>query len=224
MDLCHLKNSELEPQFQKYQGRVVLRGDIVKDDSGAYTVFTEQGSSALQMTAAKVMDVTARLPDCDGQAADAVSAYTQVIHQFWKRFVLYIATTGLVEKRSGNSHWKQWAICVKFIFRSSIRAKRRNSSWKLVRSTKNPKPFPKTEIARSACEPKWQGLLVMQYLEQKTLVIWWQQITKSSTREVNLETITDTLPWYKILPLNGLNHIRVKQRLHMRRRRVYESF
>ena len=29
-------------------------------------------------------------------------------------------------------------------------------------------------------------------------------------REVNLETITDTLPWYKILPLNGLNHIRVK--------------
>ena len=35
MDLCHLKNSELEPQFQKYKGRVVFRGDIVKDDSGA---------------------------------------------------------------------------------------------------------------------------------------------------------------------------------------------
>ena len=30
MDLCHLTNSELEPQFQKYTGRVVLRGDIVK--------------------------------------------------------------------------------------------------------------------------------------------------------------------------------------------------
>ena len=30
MDLCHLKNSELEPTFQKYKGRVVLRGDIVK--------------------------------------------------------------------------------------------------------------------------------------------------------------------------------------------------
>ena len=29
------------------------------------------------MTAAKIMDVIARLPDCDGQA-DAVSAYTQV--------------------------------------------------------------------------------------------------------------------------------------------------
>ena len=34
MDFCHLKNSELEPQFQKYKGRVVLRGDLVKDDSG----------------------------------------------------------------------------------------------------------------------------------------------------------------------------------------------
>ena len=51
------------------------RGDIVKDDSGAYAVFTEQGSSASQMKAAKVMDVIARLPECDGQAADAISAF-----------------------------------------------------------------------------------------------------------------------------------------------------
>ena len=56
----------------------MLRGDIVKDDSGAYAVFTEEGSCASQMIAAKVMDVIARLPDCDGQAADAISAYTQV--------------------------------------------------------------------------------------------------------------------------------------------------
>ena len=60
MDICHLKNAELEPKFQKYQGRVVLRGDVVKDDSGAYAVFSEQGSSASQMTAAKIMDVIAR--------------------------------------------------------------------------------------------------------------------------------------------------------------------
>ena len=78
MDLCHLKNSELEPQFQKYKGRVVIRGDIVKDDSGSYAVFTEQGSSASQMTAAKIMDIISRLPGCAGQAADAVSANTQV--------------------------------------------------------------------------------------------------------------------------------------------------
>ena len=78
MNTCHLKNAKLEPKLQKYKGRVVLRGDIVKDDSGAYAVFTEQGSSATQMTAAKIMDVIAKLPDCEGQAADAVSAYTQV--------------------------------------------------------------------------------------------------------------------------------------------------
>ena len=78
MDICHLKNAELEVKHQKYKGRVVLRGGSVKDDSGSYAVFTEQGSSASQMTAAKIMDIISRLPGCDGQAADAVSAYTQV--------------------------------------------------------------------------------------------------------------------------------------------------
>ena len=74
MDICHLQNAELKTKHQKYKGRVVLRGDIVKDDSGSYAVFTERGSSASQMTAAKVMDIISRLPECSGQAADAVSA------------------------------------------------------------------------------------------------------------------------------------------------------
>ena len=30
------KNAELEPKYQKYKGRVVLRGDIIKDDTGAH--------------------------------------------------------------------------------------------------------------------------------------------------------------------------------------------
>ena len=90
MDICHLKNAEMEAKHQKYKGRVVLRGDIVKDDSGSYAVFTEQGSSASQMTAAKVMDIISRLPGCAGQAADAVSAYTQVkilktLQNYWKK-------------------------------------------------------------------------------------------------------------------------------------------
>ena len=64
MDICHLKNAQLETKHQKYKGRVVLRGDSVKDDSGSNAVFTEQGSSASQMTAATVMDTifqTARM-------------------------------------------------------------------------------------------------------------------------------------------------------------------
>ena len=78
MDICHLKNAGLETKHQKYKGRAVLRGDIVKDDSGSYAVFTEQGSSASQMTAAKIMDIISRLPGCAGQAADAVSVNIQV--------------------------------------------------------------------------------------------------------------------------------------------------
>ena len=66
MDICHLKNAELEAKHQKYKGRVVLRCDVVKDDSGSYAVFTEQGSSASQMKAAKIMDII------------SVSAFSQV--------------------------------------------------------------------------------------------------------------------------------------------------
>ena len=70
MDICQSKNAELEARHQNFKGRVVLRGDIVKDDSGS--------CAASQMTAAKVMDIISRLLGCAGQAADAVSACTQV--------------------------------------------------------------------------------------------------------------------------------------------------
>ena len=35
MDIRHLKNAELQAKHQKYKGRVVLRSDIVNDDSGS---------------------------------------------------------------------------------------------------------------------------------------------------------------------------------------------
>ena len=41
-------------------------------------------------------------------------------------------------------------------------------------------------------------------------------------RKVNLETITGTLSWYKILPLSGFNLIRAKQNLHMRRKKLIQ--
>ena len=70
---CLFINSELEPIFPKYKGRVVLRCDIVKDDSDSYAAFTKQGRSASQMTTAKVIGVIVR-----PHTADAVSACTQV--------------------------------------------------------------------------------------------------------------------------------------------------
>ena len=63
------QKAELAPKLQKYRGRVVLGGEIKDDSWRAYAVFTEQGSSASQMTASKFMD---------GQAADAVSACSQI--------------------------------------------------------------------------------------------------------------------------------------------------
>ena len=81
MDLCHLKHAELEQQVQKYKGRVVFRGDQVKDETGFYAVFTEQGASASQMAAAKFLDTIARMPGMSGQAADAVKAYTSTARQ-----------------------------------------------------------------------------------------------------------------------------------------------
>ena len=57
----------------------MLRGDIVKDDSGHHAVFTGQGASASRVIAATVLDVISRSP-CTGQSSDAVSAWhcTQV--------------------------------------------------------------------------------------------------------------------------------------------------
>ena len=63
MDLCHLKNSELEPQFQKYNGRVVLRGDIVKDDSRSYAVYTEKKIISISNDSSKVMDIISSFQD-----------------------------------------------------------------------------------------------------------------------------------------------------------------
>ena len=104
MDLCHLKSSELEPQFQKYKGRVALRGDIVKDDSGSYAVFTEQRDHRHH----KCQDAQ------DKQQADAVSAYTQVKMEdapsLWKksevRMSKYLETSS--ETQRAQNHGPVW--------------------------------------------------------------------------------------------------------------------
>ena len=68
MDVCHLKKAVLEPKFQKYEGQAELRGDIVKDDSGSYAVFTasfvciDQENSRCTLGECK-----AELEDCTGE-------------------------------------------------------------------------------------------------------------------------------------------------------------
>ena len=82
MRLCHVKHSELDAALtlRSYKGRIVFRGDNVKDESGFLAVFSEQGTSASHLAAAKFLDAIARMPDCDGIDDDATGAYTQAEH------------------------------------------------------------------------------------------------------------------------------------------------
>ena len=62
------------------------------------------------MTAAKIMDIISRLPGCDGQAADAVSAYTQVkmedAHKLFKFPNRSVQTFGFVyHDTNGLKSW-----------------------------------------------------------------------------------------------------------------------
>ena len=66
VDKGHHTNAESEQIYRSIKVESCFRGDS----------FYWQGSSASQMTAAKIMDVVERLPGCEGQAADAVSACT----------------------------------------------------------------------------------------------------------------------------------------------------
>ena len=79
MQLCHEKHSELQKAVREFKGRIVFRGDIVKDESGCFAVFSEQGTSASHLSAAKFLDAIARMPGCSGEDSDAVGAYTQVL-------------------------------------------------------------------------------------------------------------------------------------------------
>ena len=79
MDLCFEKNSQLEEKYRCYKGRVVFRGDQVRDEEGFYAIYSDEGSGASHMSTAKFLDSIARMPGCAGEDADATSAYTQVI-------------------------------------------------------------------------------------------------------------------------------------------------
>jgi len=76
MALCHQKHSELAEALRRYKDRVVFRGDNVRDEEGFYAVFSEQGTSASHLAAAKFLDAIARMPGNDQEDSDAIGAYT----------------------------------------------------------------------------------------------------------------------------------------------------
>ena len=78
MELCHEKHSELKLAIPTYKGRLVFRGDQVRDETGYYAVFSEQGTSASHMDAAKMIDAMGRMPGNKVEDSDAIGAYHQV--------------------------------------------------------------------------------------------------------------------------------------------------
>ena len=73
-----MKNAELPKEYQSYKGRIVFRGDDIKDEEGFKAVFTEQSTSSAHMAATKFLDAIARFPGNDGEDSGARKAYTQI--------------------------------------------------------------------------------------------------------------------------------------------------
>ena len=77
----------------------------------------------------------------------------------------------------------------------------------------------RTKITKAPCR-KRTGTAVPR---AEKMVTWWQQITKFQVKDVNLETIIDTLSWYRIWLPNGFNLIRAKQKLLRKQKRVCKT-
>ena len=130
-------------------------------------VFTEQGSSASQMTAAKVMDVIARLPGCGGPAADAVSAHTHVKMEdvpigIQKSNARMSRNFGYVyQNTNGQNHGLAWKtqlfllseICTVILWQDYYRkGKSRRFYWNTVGES--------SKLGMPICEPRKRTILV----------------------------------------------------------------
>ena len=80
---CVEKGSELpkgNPQ-RKFKGRVVFRGNQVRDEDHYMATFQDMGSAPASMASGKFCDFLGLLPNWRLMQADAVRAYTQALGQ-----------------------------------------------------------------------------------------------------------------------------------------------
>ena len=78
---CVEKGSELpegDPQ-RKFKGRVVFRGNQVRDEDHYMATFQDMGSAPASMASGKFSDFLGLLPNWRLMQADAVRAYTQAL-------------------------------------------------------------------------------------------------------------------------------------------------
>ena len=114
-DLCHVTHSAFHDSQRTYKGHVVLGVDIVREESGFYAMFSEQGTSASHIVAAKCMNAIARVPGCSGEDFDAIGAYTQVGLDELKSGGSDVIETWISLPRSGGP--KEWDNMVDHVYR-----------------------------------------------------------------------------------------------------------
>ena len=78
-EICVEKGSELDPSDpqRKYKGRVVFRGNDVRDQNNDWAIFNNMSSQPATMQAAKACMAYGLMPGNTIQQADAQQAYTQ---------------------------------------------------------------------------------------------------------------------------------------------------
>ena len=77
MTLCGLKHAELAPEFQRFKGRIVYRGDRVLDEFNNLVFFEETSTSPTGLVALNASLFWGSLPGHEVSCSDAVQAYLQ---------------------------------------------------------------------------------------------------------------------------------------------------
>ena len=77
LQLCSIKHAELEPQCQKYKGRICYRGDNAKDEHGALAIYQEMAAHPTTIQTANANIAYGCLPGHKTTTADAIRAYVQ---------------------------------------------------------------------------------------------------------------------------------------------------
>ena len=85
--ICSIKYFERSEEYWKYKGRIVFRGDVVKDEYGAAAVFQELSASPTTVQSANPNLAYGCLLGNKTTQADAVRAYIQAlldtVHETW---------------------------------------------------------------------------------------------------------------------------------------------
>ena len=70
------KHSELDVKNHKYKGRIILRGDSVKDQDDNYAVYADMASSVSLLSGRRTVGATGMMPGHGCEQSDAPRLYS----------------------------------------------------------------------------------------------------------------------------------------------------